>query len=89
MNKVYSNNCHFIDTGKIQGASPSWIRAHDLCDAGAMLYQLIYEAAQVGADQYVDHEPPQIFFLKCPFFYHWGTDWEQCVTLKSNQTLGF
>ena len=29
------------------------IRTHDLCEAGAMLYQLSYEATQLGGDQFV------------------------------------
>ena len=29
------------------------IRTHDLCDAGAMLYQLSYEATQLGSTQFV------------------------------------
>ena len=29
------------------------IRTHDLCEAGAMLYQLNYEATWLGGDQFV------------------------------------
>ena len=38
---------------KIQAASFNGIGTHDLYDAGAMLYQLSYEATQLGAGQVI------------------------------------
>ena len=40
---------HLANTGSFNG-----IRTHDLCDAGAMLYQLSYEATQLGAGQFIE-----------------------------------
>ena len=31
----------------------NWIRTHHLCDTDAMLYQLSYEATQLGVGQFV------------------------------------
>ena len=37
---------------KIQVTSTAEIRTHDLCDAGAMLNQLSFEATQLGGGQF-------------------------------------
>ena len=45
---IISNYGHLRNSGGFKG-----IRTHDLCDAGATLYQLSFEATHLGAGQFV------------------------------------
>ena len=46
------SNCLLLSHLKKSGGS-NGIQTHDLCDAGAVLYKLNFEATQLGAGQFV------------------------------------
>ena len=57
------------------------IRTHELCDAGAILCQLSYEATQMGAGQFVKFTFPLKGLIKEK------SVWKKCLSFSKIQTL--